>query len=1608
MKRYFTFLALLAATYFSYSQQIEIDNTYTPEELIENVLFQGCIEVSNVVSTVNGNVNNISSYGYFENSDSNFPFDEGIILATGDVMDAGNPLNTDPLNQGETSWGTDDDLENILGVSNTLNATVIEFDFIAATNEINLNYILASEEYLNDFPCNYSDSFAFLIKPNDNSEPYTNITLVPGTTTNVSTQNIRPEIVGFCEALNEEYFEGFNVGDTNYNGRTKVLTANANITPNTSYHIKLMIADQFDENFDSAVFLQGNTYVSDIAWNTAISTCQNTTTLDTGIENPEATFTWSLDNNELTNTSPSLTVTESGIYHVNVGIPYNNSICTIEATVAVSLNAIQDSNPMTDYALCEEEATPGTTTFDLTVKNSEALASTEIENASVHYYLTQEDAENNSNAITEAIQNTENPQTIYVRIANETTGCIAYNSFLLITNELPELTEGITLYKCDEGNDEVEVFNLNEISLLQTSEQENINYTYYFSSAAAQDQVNNLPISYTNTTSPQTIYIRAENMVTGCVNYGEATLELKEKPTPTNTTSIINACTLDEVEFAEFDLTTEVDNFIEDPENYTISYYLTEQDANDATNAIEDPENYTNNESYFETVYVRIEDPDTGCYEIVTLDIYTSILLTESNLDTYAICDDESNDEVETFDLNAVEIYIQNNIEGDPEVVLYETASDQEQGINALDTSIPFENTSNPQAIYVTLSIDECEVEDDILLQVNPYFAATILENQTICDEDDNGTTIINTAQFDDVIDPEDQYTFQYYLSEAEAITETNNINSFVNTQNPQTVWVNISNNGGECSAISSFDILVSAAPTTQTPPAMVICDDDNDGTYTVNLHNSIPDVIEDTGNIDITFHSNYADAEANSNSIENSTAYTTNSTSVFIRLTNATTGCYSIEMLDVMIVYFPELTNNNTLELCETDGDNTEMFLLANFDPIIVQEQSYIQTSYFETETDAINNTNSIDKNSDYANTQNPQQIFVRRESPTDATCFAIDQVTLLVNSYPVFEAPEDLFLCDDISNDGIEIFDLTDALSNLDPSYQITFYSSLSDLYNEENALDTTFENTTNPQTIYTKVNSSEGCYETTSFDVNVVQVAEVNQPDPLFICDEDDNGYEIVDLTDEDIEVLMIRQYDVTIAYYESEADASSQTNAIAFPESYQVAVTNSDQPTTIYIVVTNNTSGCSLTVPLDIWISGLPSFTDNYNITICQNSTTILVPSNIAPLDIVTSSENIALSYFTTFNNANTNTNPIVDSITIDDNENNVIWVRAENTITGCFNIKEIAVSVYMLPNINTPEDMHICTFAESQQVNLTSQNSSILGNLNVNNFEVKYYLSEEEALLNINEISNPEAYEAYDEEIIYVAVENENTLCVNTTAFQIFLEPFPESGADTDYVLCYDDLPLIIDAYTGNDTDTYQWYNNSTSSQIEVMQPGVYHVTITSEHGCSTTQYIGVTASEAASITNIDVVSFSENNSITVTVTGNGNYLFVLDNGTPQTSNIFENVLIGYHTITVIDQNGCTETIATDIVVLGFPKYFTPNGDGVNDSWNVFGFDTLKNSYVAIFDRYGKLLKVLHPEDDGWDGTYNGNLMPSNDYWFKAFIYDVDEPFEQTGHFSLKR
>jgi gliding motility-associated-like protein len=256
---------------------------------------------------------------------------------------------------------------------------------------------------------------------------------------------------------------------------------------------------------------------------------------------------------------------------------------------------------------------------------------------------------------------------------------------------------------------------------------------------------------------------------------------------------------------------------------------------------------------------------------------------------------------------------------------------------------------------------------------------------------------------------------------------------------------------------------------------------------------------------------------------------------------------------------------------------------------------------------------------------------------------------------------------------------------------------------------------------------------------------------------------------------------------------------------------------------------------------------------------------------------------------------------------------------------------------------------------------------------------------------------------------------------NTTDFIVRVNPLPRPTLQ-DGAICVDGSGVTFQTYvlqsgiSGAMYD-FDWYYNdtliagATGTSYTATQPGTYSLIVTNTiTGCISDEVfanvIEVQPATAVSATVTD--AFSDNATITVGVTGGtGTLLYQLDDEGFQESNVFTGVSAGLHTVTVIDTQGCTY-LTIEVLVIDYPPFFTPNGDGFNDTWNIIGLQNQPEARIYIFDRYGKLLKQISPQGQGWDGRFNGAELPSTDYWFTVEYLENEQSKVFKAHFSLIR
>lgn len=251
-------------------------------------------------------------------------------------------------------------------------------------------------------------------------------------------------------------------------------------------------------------------------------------------------------------------------------------------------------------------------------------------------------------------------------------------------------------------------------------------------------------------------------------------------------------------------------------------------------------------------------------------------------------------------------------------------------------------------------------------------------------------------------------------------------------------------------------------------------------------------------------------------------------------------------------------------------------------------------------------------------------------------------------------------------------------------------------------------------------------------------------------------------------------------------------------------------------------------------------------------------------------------------------------------------------------------------------------------------------------------------------------------------LLYAEANNNGCISSNRIQFNITIYPVPVV-VDENLILC-ENSSLEINA--GINGMVYLWSTAERTQTITITSGGSYDVVISNSYSCSSTKKITVTEYQIPEIDSIKV----QERTIEIIVKNPQTYFEYTINGINyQQSNIFTNTPAGKNTAQVRDTNNCG-TDSEIFVTIVVPTFFTPNKDGLNDEWIIKGMSIYPESTVRIFDRYGKLLKELRPdntsENISWDGTFNGQELPSSDYWYVLKV-DANTP-EKRGHFSLKR
>ena len=336
--------------------------------------------------------------------------------------------------------------------------------------------------------------------------------------------------------------------------------------------------------------------------------------------------------------------------------------------------------------------------------------------------------------------------------------------------------------------------------------------------------------------------------------------------------------------------------------------------------------------------------------------------------------------------------------------------------------------------------------------------------------------------------------------------------------------------------------------------------------------------------------------------------------------------------------------------------------------------------------------------------------------------------------------------------------------------------------------------------------------------------------------------------------------------------------------------------------------------------------------------------------------------------------------------------------------GITKVTQTTIVVLPIPQISQPADITLCDVNNNgiALFNLQSQNAATIGNQDPADFNITYHASIEYAETgtyslpaDFNNTGNPQT--------IYVRMEDKNSGCYATASFKLIVAPRPVITKPDSYAICKGGNVLLTapEGFT-----TYVWSTGETTRAITVNEPGNYTITLDNNGWiCGNSKVVTVYVSDAPIITQIGLGDWTDdNNTISISVSGPGNYEFSLDGITYQESPEFTGLQSGIYNVYARDVNGCGYDMQ-EIVLLMYPKFFTPNEDGINDTWHIKYSWNEPGLLVFIFDRYGKYITSFKGNSPGWDGKLNGHALPATDYWF---IVERSNGRQYKGHFAMVR
>jgi gliding motility-associated-like protein len=1094
---------------------------------------------------------------------------------------------------------------------------------------------------------------------------------------------------------------------------------------------------------------------------------------------------------------------------------------------------------------------------------------------------------------------------------------------------------------------------------------------------------------------------------------------------------------------------------------YIVTFHETPTDAAIGGTTIPVPNSYENINPYLQTIFIRIQQSNVSpCYVVIPLQLIIDLKPEATEPNDYYICDLDS-DGSATFDLTSAAPQVFGTINQSTHTITYHTSLNDANGdIASIINIMAFPSTG--QTIWIRVEDNATGCFDIVTLEliVNPLPLATQpnYPQYSLCDvtlplaheEFNLGSRITS------ILLNQTGMNVTFHFSQTDAASDINPLPLLYTNVPPfvQTIWIRIENANTGCFVLSTMDIRVEPLPT-PIPPNKIyaVCDNNQDGYGTFNLNSLTADILQGA-NYAISYHETYDDAQSGNNALvspyDNIMPFTQ---FIYVLAVDNVNGCKNIIPIELRVEPQP-ITPFTVPNLIQCDEDTNPQSGTMYFD--LTQNSATVLTiqnsaaadytvSYHISQNHALVGIPEIIQSLHYFGA-NHQIIWVRVEHNI-SHCFSIGSFELQINAPLLLSTPAPLSICDADANPNNQFtsFDLTvkdNEITGNQPNMTVTYYPSYPVTASSIAIPNpTTYTNDNlHPavQTLGVMVTTQQGCRSYTTLDIRVlpIPVANVSGIRPLAPqCDINNTGdmMEIFDLTTYASNIIN-GDLTLTLHYYPTQTDALNDTNEILLPATALVGQN-------VWIRVENNRidyqgDKCFVLVEQPLTVNPLPTTFTPVVIQNCDDDSDGQTSFDLtAETAAFYGTANITITYHTTASDAQFATSPIINPAAYLNLSNpQIIYIRVVNNVTGCVNYSgQFTITVAQKPTATAPADFDTCDTDGTNDgffdLDLSTYINGVIGTQTGVN--TSFYNTQNDAVNATNPITDLVNYQTYTH-TIWIRVEDATTGCYQLVSFDSTVEELAEpvitSPADTICVEFGSSVllsGLTLDSGITNPNYTFEWSLGGTiltgtnaTYPVTTVVPGDYTViaTSTSALGCvsiPSAPFTVIQSGPAQFLTPPYTVSnaFDNNQVITINVVGFGLYEYSLDDGPFQNSPIFEHATLGEHSITVRDARGntsCGEISLDGVQTINYPHYFTPNGDGFNDTWNVVGLNSQLSAKLYIFDRYGKLLKQISTNGEGWDGTFNGHALPSTDYWFKIEYIEQASVKEFKAHFSLKR